>query len=132
MSVHHQRGGYARAAALTPERRAEIARMGGRAKAARALTASVVRRIMTGIGDARAKGVAYSSYVFWPLNSETLFSIRASAEDAWALGVMALRVYRSAGLDAAIHLRTAGTYCEATVERARPVVITSEVHDDPV
>ena len=137
MSIHHQRGGYARAAALTPERRAEIARMGGAAKAARreaalATHAQIVQRIQDGISEAKRKGVSFNSLVFWPLHSETLFTVRASPADALAIGVLAMRAFQAAGLDAVIHLCTAGTYCEATVERARPVVITSEVHDDTV
>lgn len=136
MSIHHQRGGYARAAALTPERRAEIARMGAQAKAARrgaALEngAQIVQRIQDGISEAKRKGVSFNSLVFWPLHGQTLFTVRASADDAWKIGVIALRAFRAAGLDAVIHLCTAGTYCEATVERAQPVAITEEVHDDP-
>lgn len=134
MSIHHQRGGYARAAALTPERRVEIARMGGRARAARAaglvLHAQIVQRIQDGIRDAKRKGVAFSSLVFCPLHCETLFSVRASADDAWKIGVIALRAFRAAGLDVVIRMCTAGTYCEATIERAQPVAITEEVHDD--
>ena len=136
MSLHHQRGGYARAAALTPERRAEIARMGGEAKARRREAAivshaQIVQRIQDGIDVAKRRGVSFNSLVFCPLHCETLFSVRASADDAWKIGVIALRAFRAAGLDAVIHLCTEGTYCEATVERAQPVAITEEVHDDP-
>lgn len=137
MSIHHQRGGYARAAALTPERRAEIARMGGAAKAARreaalAMHAQIVQRIQDGISEAKRKGVSFNSLVFWPLHGETLFTVRASPADALAIGVLAMRAFQAAGLDAVIHLRTAGTYCEVTIHRAAPVETTSEVHDDPV
>ena len=131
MSIHHQRGGYARAAALTPERRAEIARMGGRARAARALTAWVVRRIFEDLEVARANGMRCCSILFGALGATELFRARAHYKPhAIRAAAIALRSFRAAGYDAVVSF-AAGEINECRVSLRAPAVITEEVHDDP-
>ena len=131
MSIHHQRGGYARAAALTPERRAEIARMGGRARAARALMAWVVRRIFEDLEVARANGMRCCSILFGALGATELFRARAHHKPhAIRAAAIALRAFRAAGYDAVVSF-VPGDINECRVSLKAPAVITEEVHDDP-
>ena len=132
MSIHHQRGGYARAAALTPERRAEIARMGGRARAARALMAWVVHRILSDLDAAReADGVRCCSILFGAIGKPELFTARSPREShALRAGAIALAAFRAAGYDAVVSFFP-GEINECLVSLRAPAVITEEVHDDP-
>lgn len=132
MSLHHQRGGYARAAALAPERRVEIARMGGRARAARALMAWVVHRILSDLDAAReADGVRCCSILFGALGATELFRARAHRKPhAIRAAAIALRSFRAAGYDAVVSF-VPGDINECLVSLRAPAVITEEVHDDP-